>query len=237
MSSTPTARNAILGRVRQSVASARGLPAAPEVATPPATRLTADNREELIQSFAAELTALTGHFHRCPAANIPHLVLDLLQQAGTGRALAWAGEQLPLPGLLDTLRAEGVDVAAPAGPLAGPERADHLSQIEQAGFGITGVEAALADIGGIVVRSGEGRARLASLLPPAHIALVRPDQFYPSLYDWMQTLQAEGRLEETFAGAANLTVITGPSRTADIEKMLVLGVHGPKTLHVICVDG
>jgi L-lactate dehydrogenase complex protein LldG len=52
----------------------------------------------------------------------------------------------------------------------------------------------------------------------------------------METLRAEGRLEAMLAGESNLTVITGPSRTADIEKMLILGMHGPRVLHVVCVD-
>jgi L-lactate dehydrogenase complex protein LldG len=230
------ARESILQRVRQNLEVARRLPEAAQVSTPPATRLDPHNNEELIRSFAAELTTLTGIFHRCPESQVAHCILDILQQAGAGRLLAWSDERLPVAGLLETLRGGGIRVQAPAVPLDGPERTARLAEIEQAGFGLTGGEAALADIGGVVVRSGAGQARLASLLPPTHIALVRSNQFYPSLYDWMAKLEAEGRLAEMIAGVSNVTVITGPSRTADIEKMLVLGVHGPKTLHVICVE-
>lgn len=229
------ARAAILGRVRQSLGGAPRLPVAQEVATPPATNLSAD-RAELIRSFAAELTALSGVFHRCLRAEVATVVLDVLAQVGATRLLAWPDENLPIAGLLDALQRKGVTLLGGDVPLDGSARTDQLALLETAQAGLTGAEAALADIGGIVVRSGAGRARLASLLPPVHIALITPDELCPSLYDWMETLRARGRLQETFAGVSNLTVIAGPSRTADIEKMLVLGVHGPKALHVILVE-
>ncbi len=236
--STTKAREAILGRIRQSLGHPARFPQAAEAETPPATRLPFE-REALIKSFAAEFSLLTGVFHRVPPEAVPGLVLDLIAEAGGDQSsgvLSWGQADLPVPGLLDAVRAGGVRLVDASVPLAGPEREARLGEMEKAVVGLTGAEAALADVGGIVVRSGEGRPRLASLLPATHIALVTPDQFYPSLYDWMEALRAQGRLEDTAAGASNLTVITGPSRTADIEKTLVMGVHGPRFLHVICVE-
>ncbi|MBI3764322.1 MAG: LUD domain-containing protein [Chloroflexi bacterium] len=203
----------------------------------------------MIATFAAELVALSGVFHQCPSHKVATLVLDLILEARRGgedplalsaagaHALTWFEENLPVPGLLETLRREGVILPGPIVSPTESARAERLAEIETAEVGITGAEAALADVGGIVVRSGPGRGRLASLLPPTHIALITPDQLYPSLFDWMESLRAAGRLESVFAGVSNLTVIAGPSRTADIEKTLVLGVHGPRVLHVICVEG
>jgi L-lactate dehydrogenase complex protein LldG len=235
---TRQARDAILGRVRQSLTHPARLPQAAEVPTPPATQLPFE-REALIKSFAAELSRLHGVFHRVPPADAPGLVLDLIAEAGgdgSPGVLAWDKANLPVPGLLEAVRAGGVRLLGDAVPLAEPERTARLAEMEKAIVGLTGADAALADVGAIVVRSGGGRPRLASLLPPTHIALVTPDQFFPSLYDWMESLRAQGRLDETAAGVSNLTVITGPSRTADIEKTLVLGMHGPRMLHVICVE-
>ena len=235
---TNKAREAILGRVRQSLGNATRFPQAAEAQTPPATHLPFE-REAMIKSFAAELSLLTGVFHRVPPEAVPGLVLELIAEAGGDESpgvLNWGQADLPVPGLLDAIKTGGVRLVEASVPLAGPEREARLAEMEKAVVGLTAAEAALADVGGIVVRSGEGRPRLASLLPPTHIALVTPDQFYPSLYDWMEALRAQGRLEDTAAGVSNLTVITGPSRTADIEKTLVLGVHGPRFLHVICLE-
>jgi L-lactate dehydrogenase complex protein LldG len=234
------AREAILGRVRKGIQDAVRFPQARAAETPAASNLPRD-RESLIQSFAKELGALKGNFHRCPRAELFGLVHDLIAEAGGGDApgiLAWGQGDLPhaAEGLLAALEAEGVRRLDGRVPFDGAERAARLGEMEQAVAGLTGAEAALADVGGLVVRSGAGRGRLASLLPVTHIALVTPEQFYASLYDWMEMLRAAGRLEAAFAEVSNLTVITGPSRTADIEKTLVLGVHGPRNLHVVCID-
>ena len=234
------ARKAILNRVRQSLSSPARFPQARESRAPLASNLPLDH-EALLQAFAVELAALQGVFHRCPPEKVFSLACEVIARAGGGETpgvLAWAEAGLPAAaeGLLDRLRQAGVRLVEGDVPLAGPERTARLAEMEGAVLGLTGAEAALADIGGIVVRSGAGQGRLASLLPVTHVALVTPDQFYPSLADWMEALRAQGRLEETVAGPSNLTVIAGPSRTADIEKTLVLGVHGPKTLHVICVE-
>jgi L-lactate dehydrogenase complex protein LldG len=235
------ARAAILKRVRQGLKDAVRFPQAAEAKTPPASNLPRD-REALITSFAAELAALRGNFHRCARAELPGLVGDLIAEAGAGAdapgLLAWGQAGLPpaAEGLLAALQQQGVRLLAAHVPFDGPERAARLGEMEQAAAGLTGAEAALADVGGLVLRSGAGRGRLASLFPPTHIAVVTPEQFYASLADWMAALRADGRQESTFAGVSNLTVITGPSRTADIEKTLVLGVHGPRDLHVICLE-
>ena len=80
----------------------------------------------------------------------------------------------------------------------------------------------------------EANALLVSLLPPVHIAVVRSSQIAASLDEVISTLSRER------IGHANpsrsVTLITGPSRTSDVELVLSIGVHGPKELHVIIVD-
>jgi L-lactate dehydrogenase complex protein LldG len=95
--------------------------------------------------------------------------------------------------------------------------------------GITGVQAAIAATGSLVLESGPGRPRAASLLPPRHIALVGRSQILRSVEAWVGSGPA---LEK----AANTTFITGPSRSADIEMIVTLGVHGPGEVYVVLVD-
>jgi L-lactate dehydrogenase complex protein LldG len=105
--------------------------------------------------------------------------------------------------------------------------------VETAQAGITGCDAAIAATGTLVLRSGPGRSRMASLLPPLHIALVHTSQLLPRLEDWVATQTAAG-LDEIRA-ASNVTLIIGCSRTADIEMSPVFGVHGPLAFHVILI--
>jgi L-lactate dehydrogenase complex protein LldG len=96
--------------------------------------------------------------------------------------------------------------------------------------GITGVECAVAESGTLVCQSGAGRVRGGSLIPPLHVALVKAPQVVPDLYDCLARYGGGAELP------ANVNLITGPSKTADIEGVLVTGVHGPREVHVILVE-
>ena len=92
----------------------------------------------------------------------------------------------------------------------------------QAAVGVTKARCGLADTGSILVAAGAGHPLEASLLPEIHIAILRASDILPSLPDAMPLVKG--------AGAA--VFITGPSRTADIEMALTIGVHGPKEIYV-----
>jgi L-lactate dehydrogenase complex protein LldG len=92
--------------------------------------------------------------------------------------------------------------------------------------GITGCDCAIADTGTLVLSSGKGRLLSTSLLPEIHIAVVHRKQILGSLDEGL-------RLRAVRDSAASV-LITGPSRTADIEMTLTIGVHGPKAL-VACI--
>jgi L-lactate utilization protein LutC len=98
-----------------------------------------------------------------------------------------------------------------------------------ADFGITSADYALADTGTLVMLSSQSEARLVSLLPPVHIALVPRQRILTGLDELFTVLPLPA--EQT----SSMVLITGPSRTADIEQILVRGVHGPGEIHVIVV--
>jgi L-lactate dehydrogenase complex protein LldG len=92
----------------------------------------------------------------------------------------------------------------------------------------------IAESGTLVLRSRPGRGRLASLLAPTHIAVLRRAQLVRGLGAALAQLR-EQHGPDIFADSSNLTLITGPSRTGDIEQTLALGVHGPSEIHVILI--
>ena len=98
--------------------------------------------------------------------------------------------------------------------------------------GLTGAQWAVAETGTLVLEADEERHRLASLVPPVHIALIEADKIRQTLGEVLQSLSEQGRdrLSRT------VTFITGPSRTSDIELTLAIGVHGPGELFVIILN-
>ncbi len=101
-----------------------------------------------------------------------------------------------------------------------------------ADFGVTAAIAGLADSGAILISSSENESRSVSLLPVEHIALLPAGRIMPSL---LQAAPMLRRLTGT-EGTSAVTLVGGPSKTADIEKVLVTGVHGPAVLTVIVID-
>lgn len=106
------------------------------------------------------------------------------------------------------------------------------SRVAQADMGITGVDYAIAETGTCVLLAGRGVSRLVSLLPPVHVAVVERGQVLPSL-DELFTLRRREFLRGNLGSYMNL--ISGPSRSADIEYTLVRGVHGPGEVHMVLI--
>ncbi len=95
--------------------------------------------------------------------------------------------------------------------------------------GITDVYAAVAETGSLVIRPDAGHGRSISLVPMIHIAIVEPGNIVGDLVDLFDKLHREGC-------ATNTTIISGPSKTADIEANLVTGVHGPGVVRVFLLE-
>ena len=99
-------------------------------------------------------------------------------------------------------------------------------------IGITTAQAAIAETGTLVLESDRERHRLVSLMPPVHIAFINAADICATLGDALERVRHDG----SGAMSRTITFITGPSRTADIELTLTIGVHGPKELHVIVIE-
>lgn len=99
------------------------------------------------------------------------------------------------------------------------------SDVWSAEIGVTTADALVSETGSVLICSQGGRRRLASLAPPVHLVVAQPSQIVGSLAD------AFGRFPD-----GNLVLISGPSRTADIEGVLVRGVHGPGRVILLLTD-
>jgi len=217
------ARTAILAALR--AAPPRGPAPAPDFAVIGEKRWDAPER---VARLRRAMAAVKTEFLDAGPGDWPRVVLEwvqaerlpnLLYGPGTaeGRALA-AAWPAPGPGA-PRLLAYDRPVEAFKGDLFGTVAA-----------GFTTTLGGLAETGGLLLAPGPAEPRLLSLVPPVHLALLRADRIFDTL------LQAFRELGWNREPPANALVVSGPSKTADIEQTLAYGVHGPKRLVVVLIN-
>jgi L-lactate dehydrogenase complex protein LldG len=206
-------REHILHKVRTALGRTAGQPAA-EI--PPARlRIRETEVEARIEALMRNVEALAGKTCRAATAEDARAYV---RAALNGKAAVASNAPF--------LREWGI--ADLPGVQSGFTRADELRpRCATAGVGITSADYALADTGTLVMLSSLEEARLISLLPPVHIAVVPKERVLTGL-DELFTI-----LPNPAARTSSMVLITGPSRTADIEQILVRGVHGPGEIHVV----
>ena len=175
-----------------------------------------------IALFAKRCASSGGEVHFSDSPEALKNLLDALLEDGSSIAIAGT-ETLALrlevdfstllPGSCACSKAEKLEL-------------DELFDLDTA---ITGTVLGIAETGSLLLFSEGDGARLASLVPEKHIALLWPEQIVPDLLDGAAFLKEKGTGEQP----GGMTLISGPSKTADIELSLVVGVHGPARLHVI----
>ncbi|HXG02561.1 MAG TPA: lactate utilization protein [Candidatus Binatia bacterium] len=240
-----TTRSGFFGRLRAEMARARPLFVAAPVDRPAEPRALADAiRREVagrwsgaLERFRREFERVGGVFHSVAALDqAPALIAALAAERGAHRLVTWHPAALGAD-LAPALRRHGLDplVMPPGAVDDAEERARLRAAIAAAQIGVTGVDLAIAETGSLVLRSGGGRPRSTSLLPPYHVAVLDRTSLIESLAQFGVFLEAWQSTASPNDGAA-VQVITGPSRTADIELTLTRGVHGPREVHAVFVD-
>jgi L-lactate utilization protein LutC len=194
--------------------------------------------EDLVVRFEDELTKVGGSTHSVRTrSEISDLLLTLLE----GRRAE--GAVLSRNPLLSRLRLAELlnELQAPAWTPPGAEENDaapeHAREFREhcfsAAVGVTGVDFALAETGSLVLTSHTEGSQLASLAPPVHIAFYLQSQVKGTLEEVLQGLSASG---SDRASGRSIVFVTGTSRTADIEQILIRGVHGPREVHAVLVE-
>jgi L-lactate utilization protein LutC len=154
---------------------------------------------------------------------------QLLDRYSPTSALCWRHpvlEKLNLGGLLASKGIDRLDYDL----LSQLPTAEQRERMLAAGIGISSATFAVAETGSLALASGPGSERVASLLPPVHVAIVGADQIVPDLFDLFAIMQ-----NSASSMPSNWTLVTGPSKTGDLELKLTTGVHGPGIWHVIAV--
>jgi len=223
-------REAFLARVRQ--AAEQGRPYRVELRPVPEGIGYVGADGDLVERFAAEVNAVGGEaFVVADLAAAGQQLYQLLAEAGAKSAVSWQHELLNRLGLAELLAAPGVTLFDYKRLSALPA-AEAREILLMCDVGITSCNCAIAETGTLMMCSRPGQERVASLLPPMHIAIVERQQIVPDLIDAFQLLAERG----TSQLPSNVTWITGPSKTGDIELQLTTGVHGPGKWRVIVIQ-
>ena len=222
-----TDRSTFLAEVRRALAvGGRGESSSP----PPAVQATKAAKksafENLADQFAREAQAAEAEVLRVSSlAEAREGVRELLKKLGAERIVQ---------GDTDGLRAldaggDGLELTSIRLDESGQN--DLRVAIAAAEVGLTEAEYGVAESGTLVLLHRPGQGRAISLLPPVHVAVVRAADLLPDLAALFRRLATDPRYP-----ASAVTLITGPSRTGDIEFVITKGVHGPREVHIVLVE-
>ena len=176
----------------------------------------------MYDQFKTRAEAVSAEVHRFPTQTAAlAFIIEFLRSEdladAPGQHAVWA----------DCPFLDGIDRQQLAG-IAGLKFAATREQAAEAGFGISQMDWALADTGTLVQDATAVDKRLVSTLPAIHIALAATSSLLPDMPAWLNAIEPKN--------IGYISMITGPSRTADIERVLTIGVHGPARLIILFVD-
>ena len=210
-----------LSRVSRAVETSE-LPQPPEVEE----ALPEGDVDDLMALFRERLLSVHGVFHGPMGKHaVARAVVGIASGHGAASFMSW--DDLPVSGVASALTSAGLERVNHR--MEEAERRDHQLAYMDLDLGITGAVAGLAESGSVALSHGPGRPKMASLVPEVHIAVLNARDLFWTLSEWAQ------RHPEAASQTANLVLVTGPSRTGDIEQILNLGVHGPRHVHVVVI--
>ncbi len=215
METRTSSRDAILADIRGTLNRTSSSAVAPR--PPIVAPRVAGTTEAEIGKLMQEITALKGEARLLQTADIPAALADLVKAENIHLATLWSTERLAQFGVADRLRELGVELI--------PNYVDKQI-LAQADLGVTEADFLLPETGTLGLLSSPQKPRSVSLLPRVHLAIVHPRALRPDLHPVFDEAKSQGYL----------ILITGPSRTSDIELIVTIGVHGPQRLYVWIVD-
>ena len=216
VSGNPSSRIAILKKIKAGIERAELPMPFPEAEAQKSQPVFAEMRHSTEETFAEEFIKLGGKFVFCDSTTE---LLENIQNLYDGNE--WKTLLCAEPALLKLFTDARLSFVTAATP-----------QQETAEACITGCELLVARTGSIILSSAQPLGRVASVYFPVHIVVARASQVVPDIADALVAMQQ--RYGNALPSMVNLN--TGPSRTADIEKTLVVGVHGPREVYCFLLN-
>ena len=221
-------RQAFLERIRKPLGRSADPAADRPEPTPPSVpeelvRL-ADGGDDLVDTAAKQMEACGMKPQRCRRDDVNAKLGELLDELKPRSAAipeAALGRHFDIASVLNERSIEQIESSG----------GNFRDQFD-ADVGITDVRCVLAETGTLVMATDASHSRGPSLVPPVHIAIVKASDIVPDMLDFYAGLKGLPPSDLP----SSIAYITGPSKTADIEGVLVTGIHGPQTVHVLLVE-
>ncbi len=183
---------------------------------------TEGTRDLLVRQFVSEVEEVNGNAEIVAnATSIEKYILKLVMEKQLSTFSIWESEYFKALNLKHKIKDQGLKLIT----------ATKQNRISKSDIGITEADYAIADTGTLVLLTDKNQPRSVSLLPPIHLAVVKKENIVRNIHDLFIILKDQWIQTQELSSC--MIFITGPSRTADIELNLTLGVHGPKELYII----
>ena len=193
----------------------------------------------LLEDAARSLATTGWNVHRAETMeDVGDLVADICRQIGASSALRSSHEVLDEANVNPALERANVELRDMnlRDQMSDSQREDqrlaHRQEVFRTDVGITGGDYVIAETGTLVIHPKKGVSRLISLAPPVHIAVMKRGQVLPSLDELFLLEHVDIHSGDRHAA---MNLISGPSRTGDIEATIVHGIHGPVETHIVLV--
>ena len=183
---------------------------------------TASSGAHLFPEFEERAKAVSAEVFRCATATeAREALLRLVEAAGVKKAVVVKSPLQMAAGITEALRSRNIEVYT--------EPTDIAAHADTADIGISGVEFGVAETGSVFQEGTAIATRLVTILPPLHVVFLPSANIVPDIPEAFEIIAKN--FDRGYVG-----FITGPSRTADIERVLTIGVHGPSRFAIIAVD-
>jgi L-lactate dehydrogenase complex protein LldG len=178
------------------------------------------SQTSLLDLFTARLTAVGGHVHTAPDAAS---AAQAIRTIGSGGGTVWISDDIRqrAPALIAAIEQQGYEPRVPANP----------GEVRDQPLGLAIAEATIAETGTSILAEPRVESRSVTLMTETLVVVCDSARLLPSLDEAATVLR-----EISSSGTSYATFVTGPSRTADIERQLTVGVQGPGEFHVILID-
>ncbi|KJS19761.1 MAG: hypothetical protein VR72_17540 [Clostridiaceae bacterium BRH_c20a] len=179
--------------------------------------------EELFKLFKEKAEALTVKVLRVASKNeAEQAIVEEIKATNIKLAVGAPMTLVDVLSIQESLKGDGIDFSLDL----------DRNLIERAQFGVSQFDLGIAELGTIVQDAESVHKRLVSMLPPTHLAIISTKTIIDTFAASLEVI------EKVYNGEPSnfIAFVTGPSKTADIERVLTIGVHGPGRLIIVCVD-
>jgi len=187
---------------------------------------TLEERDSLVSRFSARVRSVNGYFTRITNVQSASEYVTKIALGRNAKRIVVSNDPLSLEFLNEITPRGLLDVSSPTTS----SREDFFKSLKEAEIGVSSVDWAVAETGTLIISTSDESNRLVTALPEVHVAIVPSSKLVSSLEEAGPYLSEETKKS---AGPLTISLISSSSRTSDIGDMVILGVHGPKELHVL----